>query len=86
MHVSKIFHQKLLILSRIKDDRSGLHGDPMSTLLHPKYIKHGWVGYTFTKVLMFLFLYYSILIFVSIFKPSYEYCMNDVWNDQSKSR
>ena len=59
----------------------------MSTLLHPKYIKDGWVGYTITKVLMFLCLYYSILIFVTIFKPSYEYCMDEVIiNDQSVSR
>ena len=34
--------------------------------MHPKYIKHGWIGYTFTKVLAFLILYYVITIIVAI--------------------
>ena len=53
----------------------------MKTLLHPQYVRHGWIGYTFTKVLMFLFIYYTILIFVTVFKPSYEYCMDDDIHD-----
>ena len=34
--------------------------------MHPKYFKHGWLGYTFTKVLAFLILYYIIIIIVAI--------------------
>ena len=34
--------------------------------MHPKYLKHGWIGYTFNKVLAFLILYYVITIIVAI--------------------
>merc|ERR1712001_377083 len=39
---------------------------PLKALVHPKYLKHGWIGYTFTKVLAFLILYYVITITVAI--------------------
>jgi len=39
---------------------------PLKALVHPKYLKHGWIGYTFNKVLAFLILYYVITIIVAI--------------------
>ena len=35
---------------------------------------HGWLGYTFTKNLAFLLLYYAILISVSLISPEKKDC------------
>ena len=41
-------------------------------LVHPRYFRHGWIGYTFTKVLAFLALYYIIVIIVVIGNNVYD--------------
>ena len=54
---------------RIQEHHSKINENqrkPLKMLLHPKYFKHGWIGYTFTKVLAFLILYYIIIIIVAI--------------------
>ena len=58
---------------RVKETHEKLHSlHPLKSLLDPKYFWHGWFGYTLDKVLAFLFLYYAILIFVTVAAPSLE--------------
>ena len=63
---------------KVKENHQGLHSiHPLKSLLHPEYFRHGWFGYTLEKVLAFLFLYYNLLIFVTVAAPSYKECKND---------
>ena len=63
---------------KVKETHERLHSlHPLISLVHPKYFWHGWFGKTMEKVLAFLFLYYAILIFVTIAAPSYKECKYD---------
>ena len=63
---------------KVKETHERLHTlHPLKSLLHPKYFRHGWFGKTLEMVLAFLFLYYAILIFVTVAAPSYKECKYD---------
>ena len=49
-------------------------------MIHPKLFRYGWLGYTFTKILAFLLLYYAILISVSLITPEQKDCQFDEIN------
>ena len=58
-------------------------------MFHPKFLRHGFPGYIYTKILAFLLLYYAILISVSLMSPEKKDCeekyneMNSTFSNQS---